>query len=213
MSWRSSSSLLRSLTNQDSCIATDRAAVRALSIGVIFPGCSLCRPDLDARSLHGAAAFKPKGDPAAEGRKTDEIAQLGRAPDGRAIDGLDDIALQQSGLLRRRAVRDLGDHRTSITFPGGNVGCEIAHGNADPAPANLAILNQLLHHPSSHVDRYGEPDSDIAAARGNDRGVDADQFSPQIDQGTARISGIDRCIGLDEVFIALLAKAGPSEQR
>src|SRR5215470_15044685 len=49
------------------------------------------------------------------------------------------------------------------------------------------------------VDRDSEPDADVAAARGQDRGVDADQVTVQIYERAARVAGVDRSIGLDEI--------------
>src|ERR1044071_2723108 len=72
-------------------------------------------------------------------------------------------------------------------------------------------LNDLFHDLSSHVDRHGETDTDVAPARRKDRGVDAYELAFQIDQSATRIPRIDRGVGLDEVFIALFAQAGAAE--
>ena len=85
-----------------------------------------------------------------------------------------------SRFLRRRTVGDLGDQRALIAFPGREIGCKIADGNADLAATNFAVLNKLLHDPASHVDRDGEPDSDVTAARRNDCRVDPDELSPEV---------------------------------
>ena len=46
---------------------------------------------------------------------------------------------------------------------------------------------------------------------GKNRGVDANEFTPHIDQRAARIARIDGCIGLDEILVALLAEASATE--
>jgi hypothetical protein len=52
-------------------------------------------------------------------------------------------------------------------------------------------------------------DADIASARRQDRGVDADHSSLQVDQRAARIARVDGRVGLDEILIAFDAGAAP----
>ena len=88
---------------------------------------------------------------------------------------------------------------------------QIFQRNPDAPALDPTALRKLIHHLSRHVDRHRKADADVAAARRDDRRVDADQFAPQVDQAAAGITGIDRCIGLDEIFIAMLAKSSPPQ--
>ena len=75
--------------------------------------------------------------------------------------------------------------------------------NADPeiASHNFAGGDQAVIHRLRHADRHGKPDALISTGLGKDGGIDADQFAVGIDQGAARVSGVDGGIGLDKVFI------------
>lgn len=180
-------------------------------IGRASHGHSFCWTHLDARAASSAIAFEPKLDAATDWGKANQIAKLGRAPDRRAIDSLHDVALLQPRLLRRRTTGNLRDQRPLIALLGRNIDSKIADGYADLAATNFAVLNKLLHDAAGHVDRHSESDSDVTPARRNDRRIDPDKLSPQVNQGAARISGINGCVGLDEVLIPLLAKAGSAE--
>ena len=80
------------------------------------------------------------------------------------------------------------------------------------AALDAPLLDDLAHHSPRHVNRDRKADPNIAAARRNDGRVDADEFSIEVNQRAARIARVDRGVGLDEVLIALLAKAGPTER-
>ena len=53
-------------------------------------------------------------------------------------------------------------------------------------------------------------DSDVPTAGPDDGGVDAHKLAGEIDECAARVAGVDRGVGLDEVFVALDAQARPS---
>ena len=59
----------------------------------------------------------------------------------------------------------------------------------------------MFHDLICHVDRNGKPDADVATALGIDCSIDADQLAAQINQRAAGVSGVDRGIGLDQVFV------------
>src|SRR5439155_3560287 len=84
--------------------------------------------------------------------------------------------------------------------------------HADAAALHFAIAKDLIHDLARHVDRHGEADPDIAAARRQDGGVDADALALEVDERAARIAGIDRRVSLDEVLIALDAEAAPAKR-
>ncbi len=61
---------------------------------------------------------------------------------------------------------------------------------------------------AGEVDRHRETDSLIAArSLGENSGVDSDQFAAVVHERAARVAGVDRRIGLDEVFVVLDAEA------
>src|SRR5690606_27615413 len=61
-------------------------------------------------------------------------------------------------------------------------------------------------------DGDGKADADIAAGRRDDRGVDADKLAVCRHQGAARVAGIDRGVGLDEVFIAFDVQSAAAQR-
>ena len=63
-----------------------------------------------------------------------------------------------------------------------------------------------------HVDGYRETDTDVAAARRQDGGVDADQFAAQVHQRATGVAGVYRRIGLYEVLVTLDAQSATSER-
>ena len=60
---------------------------------------------------------------------------------------------------------------------------------------------QLIHDNRGLRRRNCESDPDVAAIRGEDRGIDTDNFAVHVEQRTARITLIDRCIDLNKVVI------------
>ena len=151
----------------------------------------------------------------ADAGKADHVAQLGPAAHRDAVDGDDQIAGVQTGPLGGRCSIDAGNDRTRGVRRAHclrEIRGQILDHHADPAALHFAIAQDLLHDLARHVDRHGEADPDIAAARRQDGGVDADALSPQVDEWTARITRIDRCVGLDEVLIALDAEAAAAER-
>src|SRR3546814_12680730 len=73
-------------------------------------------------------------------------------------------------------------------------------------------LDQLLHDGACHVDGDREPDTDVAAGRRDDGGVDADEPAVQREQRTARTAGIARGVVLDEALVALNVAAAAAER-
>jgi TCP-1/cpn60 chaperonin family len=79
--------------------------------------------------------------------------------------------------------------------------------HADTAALDMARRDELVHHLLCHVDGHSKPDSNIAAVRRYDGGVDTDQLALQIDQAYAGVARVDSRIGLNEIFITLLDEA------
>ena len=81
--------------------------------------------------------------------------------------------------------------------------------HAEVGAGHLAVLDDLVHHVARHTDRNGKTDALVAfRSIGQDGGVDADQLAAVIHQRSARVAGVDRRIGLNEVFVVLDAQIG-----
>src|SRR5215510_13062133 len=162
----------------------------------------------DALTLHGelqAVANRGEADP---------VSQLCGAADRPAIGRYDDITFLDSALFRRRSGADLRDHgafRERRRIRSGDGGGQILDRDTDPAALHVAILHDLLHDPSRHVDRHSEANPDIPASGRKHGRVDAEELAAHIDQGSAGIPRIDGRIGLDEILVALLAETGAAE--
>ena len=121
------------------------------------------------------------------------------------VDRNNDVAGLETGLRGRAARRHVGDQRTGRPLElhaVGNVGGELLQLGAEPGPQHgvAAAFGGGHHHPH-HVGGNGEADALRAARAREDRGVDADQPAGHIDQRAARITRVDRSIGLDEELI------------
>ena len=71
---------------------------------------------------------------------------------------------------------------------------------------------ELVDHGADHVRGHGEADADIAAARRDDGGVDADQLALGVDQRAAGVAGVDGRVGLDEVLVAAARDPAAAER-
>ena len=91
-------------------------------------------------------------------------------------------------------------------------GVQRLHADAEPAALHFAVLDQLRHDRRHHVARYREADADVAAGGRENCGVDADQLAAQIHQRATRIAGVDRRIGLNEIFVTFDAEATAPER-
>src|SRR5690606_36046261 len=73
--------------------------------------------------------------------------------------------------------------------------------DAEPAALHRAVLDQVLDHLAGRRGRNSEGDSDIAARWREDRRVDADHLTVEVEGRTARIAAVDRRVDLEEVVI------------
>src|SRR5882762_971615 len=69
--------------------------------------------------------------------------------------------------------------------------------DAEVRTADTAVSEELTHHPLRRIDRDGKAD---ALGQPNDGGVDADDARPRVNQGAARVPGIQRDVCLDDVL-------------
>src|SRR5690606_8302360 len=124
-----------------------------------------------------------------------------------AVCGDDDVALPYARSRCRRACSDIRDQ---CAFGRGRRSARrrqsLRHHDTDAASTHLAVLEDLIHHETCSGGRHGEADADIGAGT-EYRAVDADHAAVQRDQRPARITWIDRRIGLDVALVAVLAEA------
>ena len=83
---------------------------------------------------------------------------------------------------------------------------DVGVGDAEQCALHQAVLLQVDNHLAYDALRHGERVADVAARRGFDDGVDADQLTSRIDQRATRIARIYRSVGLDERLDAELAR-------
>ena len=122
------------------------------------------------------------------------------------------VAALDPGLLRRATRADVRDQHPRAAPRGpsglGQVRGQVLDRHAQPAAHHLAVLEQALHDRPGHVGGDGEADALVAAGAREDRGVDADQLAVHVDQRAARVAGVDRRVGLDEVLVVGDAHVG-----
>src|SRR5882672_9002443 len=132
---------------------------------------------------------------------SDQLREHGRVRRGymgvRPID-FDDPALES---IREKLLADVGQQLLADRLQRGIVEIDRAH--AHIAAADAAVLAQLVAHPLHQVRRDREADAVAPARLGDDRRVDADQLAADVHERAARVAGVDRRVGLDEVLVRL----------
>src|SRR2546427_11404967 len=86
----------------------------------------------------------------------------------------------------------------------------------DPDPhdgaLDVARLHELLHHGAGEVDRDREAVARVVAGLARNRRVDADHLALDVHERAARVAGVDRRVGLDEVLDAVARARQSVEQ-
>src|ERR1039458_8845509 len=139
-------------------------------------------------------------------------AQFGAAVYRLAVDVQDDVTLFQSRLLGRAVGGSDADQRAPhFRFMEGlgDGGRHFLSHHTQVCARHLTVVDDLVHHTARHANRNGKTDALIPFRPiGQDGGVDADQFAAVIHQRAARVAGVDRRIGLNEVFVVFDAQIG-----
>src|SRR5207342_176351 len=138
--------------------------------------------------------------------RTDQWRQVAGIIDGNAVEGADDVADFDPGLLRRAPLHDRGHQcaaRVLQAKPLGLLVVDLLHLHADLAATDLAGGLELLHGAHRGIDRDRETHAHVAAGITEDLRVDADHLAARVEQWTTGIAAIDRDIGLDEGYVAL----------
>src|SRR6266851_574922 len=119
-----------------------------------------------------------------------------------AVHAGDNVPALQASLLRRTPGLDPLDRHTirrAQRLQRNRIGPQFfLEADADGSSRHAALLDNLVVHVDCGCRGQCKADSFITAAARNDRGIDADHFTGEVDQRPARISGINCRIGLQE---------------
>ena len=130
----------------------------------------------------------------------DDARQIVHLLDVMAVEFHDHVAGLDAGGLGRALVVDARHQRAARRLDAeavGDVVGDLLDAHAEPAAPGLAVLPQLIEHRHRGVGRHGKADADRAARRRDDRGIDADDFTVEIEQRAAGIAAIDGGVGLN----------------
>src|SRR6056297_959393 len=118
------------------------------------------------------------------------VAQLLTALHHAAVEPDDDVAGLEPGLVGGAVGLDRGHHRTvelGHVERAAQFAVEVLYFHAEVAATDFAEFHQLLHDVGGGGNGDGEADTDVAARRREDGGVDAHQLASEIDQRAAGI--------------------------
>ena len=156
------------------------------------------------RGLHGlAVALVAETNGGAGPAGGDFVDQIVAVFDGAAVDGGDDVASLEAGLVCRAAADDLLHEHAVLEAVDAVDGAGKALVEADsdgPAGDLVAGADEVVIDLDDGVGRHGEADALVAGRLGVDGGVDADDFAVHVEQRAAGVAGIDGGVGLDEVL-------------
>src|SRR5205823_14726465 len=127
---------------------------------------------------------------------------------GDAVDIEDEVLVTEPGCRRRAALDHLDDLDAEVTPDA--VGGAGRERTASAGDAEVGAPETPLAHeggddaPGRVVDRHGQAEADA-----RDGGVDADQPTGAVDEGTARVAGVEGGVGLDDVLDEAAGRACP----
>src|SRR5262249_28093774 len=153
---------------------------------------------LQVEGAQGPASQNVECDVAANAFAVEQPDQIIDAADRFTIHTHDGVQAHQAGLCRRPMWLKTGDHGArAVADPGimrmparNRLGLR---GDADVAPADTAVLDQLAKHELCGI--AGDRKADSLRAL-DDSGVDADHLAARGYQRTTRIAWVQCCIGL-----------------
>ena len=125
-------------------------------------------------------------------------AQLPAAVNFFAVHFQYDILGANAGFFRRVAGENLGHQDACVPLDAViafQLLCEILNADAQPAPGDFTLALQLRDDAFGHVDGNGKADP---LAPGDNGGIDADNLSFHVNEGTAAVARVDGGIGSGE---------------
>ena len=141
-------------------------------------------------------------DPASDLLACKHANEIVGAGHGESVKRQDDIAEHKTGPFGRASRLDRGDHHRAFLGQAGRMAtaarqCELLGSDADIGATHAAMAHQFAQYETGRVRRDRKAD----ALRAHDhRGVDADNLAVGGNQWAARIAGIERGVGLDDVI-------------
>src|SRR5688572_14422986 len=118
----------------------------------------------------------------------DQGTKMGWILDFRSIVRRNNVPPLKLALGRRAVLHDVCNERTR------GVGCpkllrevliDLLDGDAQPAPHDFAVFDKAVHDRFRHVTWNGESNAHVPARSAKDGGIDSNEFSLEIDQGSA----------------------------
>ena len=141
-------------------------------------------------------------DPASDLLAWKHANEIVGAGHGESVKRQDDIAGHKTGPLGRASWLDRGDHHRAFLGQASRMATaarqrELLGSDADIGPPHAAMPHQLTQHEAGRIRRNRKADALRARDYG---GVDADNLAVGGNQWAARIAGIERGVGLDDVI-------------
>ena len=127
---------------------------------------------------------------------------------GLSIESNDDVAGFDTGFFGGHAGYDV-IHKRAVLIGQLKMFCQfgiyVLQADAKVTAHDFAAADESLHDPTGHVDWHGETDAFATAAASRNPRIDTDQPTFGVHKRTARITRINRGVGLNEIFIAIHA--------
>ncbi|MNE01497.1 hypothetical protein D3C80_939370 [compost metagenome] len=153
---------------------------------------------------------------AADRHRADFSTQRREPADWLAVQGGDHITRLDTGFRRRRIWHHLADKGPALRV---NFHCLRQFGvqfraqNTQFTAFDLAEFNHLAGQVFHHITWNRKTDTDVAAVRCQNRGVDTDQLTVQVNQRTAGVTAVNGRIRLDKVFVVFRIQAATAQCR
>ncbi|EJK92634.1 hypothetical protein UUU_06200 [Klebsiella pneumoniae subsp. pneumoniae DSM 30104 = JCM 1662 = NBRC 14940] len=169
----------------------------------------------DGHGHRFAVAQQTKLNFAADRHGADLGTQRGEAADRFPVEGGDDIAGFNARFRGRRTWHYLADEGPALGIDFHRfrqLRVQFGAHNAELTAFHLAIFHHLLGQVFHHVARDSKTDTDVAAVRRQNGGVDTDQLAVEVHQRAAGVPAVNRRIGLDKVFVVFHVEAATAQR-
>src|SRR5690606_14478369 len=133
-----------------------------------------------------------------------QVAELTRVANFLARDARHDVAAPKAVLRggpSRAHPRDQNARRLLEAERLSEISIDVLDRDTEKSARDAALLEQGLHDRPRHVARDREADPHVAASARKDGRWNADELAFEVHERAARVAGIDRGVGLNEVFV------------